>query len=354
MTPIFRKELRAGIPFACLMVLVRIVEEISGWVTGYPDIYSLGDMIGQGGGSLEGPLIYFLLCFAYGYGLLIREKDEGTLEFLDALPASRTQIYLGKILAGCVIVAAMPLTWNTTLLVHGWLGRDSLETSLYLFDSFWTFLVEWFAGIVYLGIAVALSFLRRFAFLVLALLFLGYLKLSTMDLSWVRWLNILEVFDYTYYGSHPVPPWGKIAVAGAIGIAGFLAAYFAYLAQGDRMGRVAGALDRRGCLKPLLAAGAVSVVLVWLGIFIYYIVKSGPDYDPDAEREVQVVYESWETSRASGGGYDFIYPANLEHRAEGLIELAGETHRQVREFLGVPQVDGTIVANLGSNDPHFA
>jgi hypothetical protein len=58
--------------------------------------------------------MYLVLAMALALTLLPRERDEGTLEFLDALPCTRGRVFAAKALAGVLILGLYPLLDNAT------------------------------------------------------------------------------------------------------------------------------------------------------------------------------------------------------------------------------------------------
>ncbi|MEM7387691.1 MAG: ABC transporter permease subunit [Verrucomicrobiota bacterium] len=325
MKSLLRKEMRAQWPFFIFMVFLFLLDFGSVLLTENPDQYGLPEMINSWSAE-EGQatnVIMFLIIFALGYGLLVREKDEGHLEFLDGLPCSRFQVYLAKVLVALVIVGIEPLC----SLFLGWtlhlLSQTSLESGLHLKLAVVSFSLEWFMGAVYLGFALALSFFRRFAFLILGLLVVAYLILSSREVPWVRFFNPFGLTFTDFHGQDLLIPWRYLAVMALLSFTGYIIAYVGFLMQGDRLNRISGALERRRLKAPLLALATVVIGALWFGLFIALTVSDVGE--SLAGTEETVVYPSWKVSRAVEGDLEFVCP--IRHRSSTRTKKKTGTHR---------------------------
>ena len=96
MGTLLRKELRSLRPFLGLVLFVEALSAVDELTTRQPDLRPLAVTIGEDIASAsESRYLMFILSLALAAGLLVREHDEGTLEFLDSLPLSRSRV-LGK------------------------------------------------------------------------------------------------------------------------------------------------------------------------------------------------------------------------------------------------------------------
>ena len=59
----------------------------------------------DGDGAMAGLLVSLWLAS----GLLVRERDQGTLELLDSLPTSRARVFLAKVTTGLVVLWSGPV-----------------------------------------------------------------------------------------------------------------------------------------------------------------------------------------------------------------------------------------------------
>ena len=93
MRSLFRKELRSLAPFLALVLFFEALNWVFMFLTEFPDQYPLSKILHSEDG---GQVLMFVVAFALASGLLVRERDEGTLAFLDALPVSRARIFFSK------------------------------------------------------------------------------------------------------------------------------------------------------------------------------------------------------------------------------------------------------------------
>lgn len=344
MKALLRKELRALLPFAFLLIVLGSLNVLGAAFGDFLDMKSLAHLVNASTKDSEPDLPGFLAVFALGVGLLVREKDEGTLEFLDALPCSRTQIFTAKLAAGTLVAGLLPLTGNLWVLVLHALSRDSLDHGFHWFMAGQTFAIEWFAACVTLTLGLALGFLRRFAFFALALLVIAYLILKHQQLPWIDLLNLFSLTRYNFFGQDVLTPWPRLAAMLGVAITCSAFSLGLFRLQGDNTTRLAIRLERLPFRGALLTLGTIAMVAVWIGLIGWVAREHVPDHDPEAPR---VEFPSWEVSRAHAGGYTFLYPGNFADRALALARRAEGIHAQVRSFLGT-EPPGEIIADLHS------
>jgi len=76
-------------------------------------------------------VFYWLIAFAIGTGLAIREHDDRTLAFLDGLPVSRSRVFLVKCVVMSLLVLIGPLLELFAVGALHWLSRGSLDRELH-------------------------------------------------------------------------------------------------------------------------------------------------------------------------------------------------------------------------------
>jgi hypothetical protein len=98
---LFRKELRSLRPFVVVVLALVLLDIVDNLLTPFgartfPDrLQSL---------STELALMQIVLGFSLGVNLLVREIDDGTLNFLDGLPLKRGTIFAAKIQAAILVL----------------------------------------------------------------------------------------------------------------------------------------------------------------------------------------------------------------------------------------------------------
>ncbi len=135
----------------------------------------------------------FILAFALGCGLLVREQDDRTLEFLDALPTSRWTLFWVKLLVALATVLVYPLGTTLWVIFHQVLSRTSLEPGLHLQVMVVASVLRVAQALTVLALALALAPLRRLCWTALAVLMLSQSILEDR----VPWLSALNPFRLT-------------------------------------------------------------------------------------------------------------------------------------------------------------
>jgi ABC-type transport system involved in multi-copper enzyme maturation permease subunit len=339
---LLRKELRSLAPFLGLILFFIALDWSFVFLAEFPDQFALSRLLDY---RSEGPPLLFVLAFALSAGLLVRERDEGTLAFLDALPVSRVRVFLCKAALALATLWLIPLSDYVQLtLLHAW-SRTSLETYPQWTNLVTAGLLEAVECVVFLGVGLALSFLRRFALLALGLILVTYMLLRELDLPYLQLLNIFTLSTPVFHGQRWVVPWSKLFVQLALGATGFAVALAGFLALGDPGQRLAATLKRRRVLTILGGGSTALAVLVWLGLMVYWVESSSE------EDSVKVRYEGWATARATSARYRFIYPENQQAFVAKFIDQADAVEKQVREFLQAEPIN-RIEADLTSSAPH--
>ena len=346
MASLWRKELRSMLPFLSLVLFLSLLNVAEECLNHQPDLRPLA-VAAQGYVLLPASHSYllFVLVFAAGVGLLVRDHDEGSLEFLDSLPLSRTQVFIAKFVVAEAVLWIVPATDVAIAVALHALSRTSLDPSFHV-DVLLMSLVLCVCQItVFLSLAMALSFLRRFAWVVMCLLFWLYILLRDL----VPGIAVLDIFSLTeprFEGQRWLVPTEllKVQLPLAAGLLGF--AYLLFVGGGDRLlkaydkmsaTRVGGAVLIVG---GILAAGLGLSVMAWV---------AETDREPSRRDQPSAVYVSWSTARARTRCYSFSYPTNLADRARGLIDRADAVHDTVREFLGAEPEAGQISVDMSSH-----
>jgi len=355
MRSLIRKELRAQLPFLLLIIFLILTDAAEHLFGSFPDAKSLADVLADyvENGAVAG-IAYLILAVALALALVPRERDEGTLEFLDALPCTRGQIFTSKAIAGMLIFGFLPLLDNILAMTVHRLGRSSLEPEWPWHIISQKLLIEWGLCFSLLGVAFALSFFRRFAFFILGILIATFMALHAMSVPWIHLLDFTESIRYSFRAGEIAVAWGQLGTSAVVGAVGYLVAWGVFRNQGDRTVRMFGWIERNQLRGPLTALGTILMLLVWLGVGIWYAAAQRSTGEDEEEGEAGTVsYRSWQTSQMQAGAYVFLYPSNLKSRAVALATEAGAVQEKVRGFFNAEPV-GEIVADLNSELRHVA
>ena len=134
MLGLLRKELRAQMPFAVLIAVFIGLGYLASYATTSLVLKTVFDLYADG--ITEHPLMWSIISFLFSisisYGLMIREFDDRTIEFVDALPVSRTQFFVAKWLAALLTLSLIPLFDALCTVLVRTATRTSLDNSFHL------------------------------------------------------------------------------------------------------------------------------------------------------------------------------------------------------------------------------
>ena len=195
---LFRKELRSLRPFVFVMLALLLMEFVDVLLVpfgarSFPDrLQSMSDELG---------IMQIVLGFAMGVNLLIREIDEGTLNFLDGLPVKRGTIFAAKFKAAMLVLLIFPVG---ALLLNACLHaatQESLNQVLHPSLLLTMFGLCCLATAVALTAGMLLGFLRYLAWLVLALCAIGIKLLQDPAPSAAAVLNTADLLSLRFTGT---------------------------------------------------------------------------------------------------------------------------------------------------------
>jgi len=342
MHPLLRKELRSMRPFLALVLLFLFLDLAFFLFSEIPDQYPLAKLLGE---DTDGDQqLNFVLAFALASGLLVREKDEGTLAFLEALPVTRARVFFSKFLLAFAIISVLPVVDGFLHILIYLCSRTSLEHV----SQLPRLLRETFLGVVscfvYVSFGLAFSFLRRFSLLALGLVVCLYLLLSELRVPYVSLFNIFDLVDPL----RPGPAWSlpglKLGVHLAIGALCLAASYGCFLGSSEFSTQA-----RRGRRALVLLGATASIigVALWIGLGAWFISKIAE------EPSGTVRFKPWPKATANTERYRFLYPENESALVDGLLPQADRVESKVRQFLQSRPIP-LIEADLTGSAPHTA
>lgn len=290
---------------------------------------------------------YAVFAFAIASGLLVREFDDNTIEFLDALPISRSRLFWAKFLAGFGCLAILPIGFSLIGFVLHRFAETSLDRGWHLdliAVSVFLQLVQLF---VLLSIGLMLSFLRRFGWLAIGLIMVAFVFAKSINPA-VEVLNVIELTTPDFFGVRRIFPWRMLAFQAPIGMAALISAYVLFNHGGQWLIELSkpGKSRVRQVVMSVAGAGAVAT---FAGLFAFVMESSSDDVDHDA---VRVVYPSWSTASVSTTHYDIVFPTNMSGRAQSLVKEADEIHDSVAALFGYT-AKSKITADWTVNSDHF-
>lgn len=362
--PILWKELRDQRAFAWLGVVLLAIELLEVLARQF-DMQPIGRHFGNQ--ADESVAFLFLLSFAVGTGLLMREIDEGTLAFLDGLPVTRVHLFAAKLAVALPVLLVYPAGRLLILAAQHLASRNSLDHALHPHLLATALGLE--AVVIFVGVSLGLlfGFLRSLAWVTFGIC---AMTLFAAVQKWPRLsaLNPLALAEVRFIGTHwRISNEGlsvQLALAAALSLCGL--ALFASAAQ--RPGFSLGRWLRRPIVSALV--GAATVVVGVLVLTLYAIsdrdaAKGVANRSPDTVR-----FPEAPPGHARMRHYTFSYPAHdaeplrifltgadaAYERVESLLGIDGGATIDVDLFGSVPNTEGTafferIRVNPDAGDP---
>ncbi|MFY0524443.1 ABC transporter permease [Archangium gephyra] len=347
--PLVAKEVRDQRPFLWLAIFFIALDVLSDLWTEPLGFSPYADTFKRFSPDGDLSLMTFILTFALGCGLLVREQDDRTLEFLDALPTSRWTLFWVKLLVALATVLVFPLGTMLWMLFHQLVSSTSLEPGLHLDVMAVAAVLRVAQTITVLALALALAPLRRLCWTALAVLMLSQSILEDR-MPWLSALNPFRLTAPRFEGTTwrwPVEAL-RLQLSVACVLLGLALAQF--LGWGERL---TASVQRRlqGSWMGTLAT------LATVGLFIAVSARTldGDDTEKDSGggEGPQMEFPSVATAQAATGHYQFSYPASLSKRAGPLVDGADGSFEKVRTFLGV-EAGEPIRADLSGSARHTA
>lgn len=147
----------AGLALLMLMLFPAfedIYADLEALLSGYPDGFLEAFGLGENGLEMddiygwfgvEGYLFVLLIGSVYagllGGGILAKEEDDQTIEFLLTKPISRTAIYLGKLIVVLINLALLNIGVSIVLFVT-FVSFDSMDWTLWALYSFAPYIIQ--------------------------------------------------------------------------------------------------------------------------------------------------------------------------------------------------------------------
>lgn len=343
---LFLKELRSLRPFLLLGMAMLLIELI-GKLLGPLDEEALGRSLLSMPVDLA--LSQLALGFALGSGLLVREIDDGTLNFLDGLPVTRGAVFGAKTMASLLVLAVYPigLVVLDALLHLG--ARESLDHALHPALLLTMFGLGMLVTAVGLALGMLLGFLRYLAWLVASLCVVGVLLLKDNTPSLGAALNTADLLTLRFVGLHWQLPMATIWTQCAAVLLFALLALGLFKASGGTLARVRKWQRAR---RLLLAPTVVIMVVAALAGLAIFMDRQASDSRAGKQQVDGVQFTPAAAGHASTVHYTFSYPALGGERLRPFIAGADRVFAEVAAVLGTDAGAAIDVDLSGSTANH--
>jgi hypothetical protein len=336
---LFRKELRDLLPWGILGLALGL-SNVAELLLEQVDLAPLGQtfrLLNE-----YNVVLYWVIAFAIGTGLAIREHDDRTLAFLDGLPVSRSRVFFVKCAVMSALVLIGPLLELVAIAMFHLLSRGSLDRELHGALLLQALVLQALLLVNGLMLGAAFGRLRSLGWAVAGLAATG-LVLLVERVPRAALLNPLTLLDWEWTSAAIVVDGETVRTQLAVTALAALVAWQGFV----RAGKVRRPLNLSGPI-----AGAV-VVAATIGTAVAVFMVVMRPLEPSV------------SSTAPGGAgtyrfapsppaqtvtrhYRISYPA---HEAEAALVLAAEADavfERVHALLGLPPGDVINVDASGS------
>ena len=336
---LFRKEFRDLLPWGVLSLafgLSNVVQLLLEQVDSTP----LGQtffLLNQ-----ENIVLYWLIAFAIGTGLAIREHDDRTLAFLDGLPVARSRVFFVKCAVMSLLVLIGPALELFGLSALHLLSRGSLDRELHAALLAQALALQALFIVNGLMLGAAFGRLRSLAW-VAAGLTATALLLFADRVPRAAVLNPLTLLDWQWTTAAIVVDGEAVRTQLAVTVLAALIAWrgFALAGKGRQPLNLSGPIASAAIVVATIATTATLIVVVMRP---FDAVLSSPDSGGEAVYR----FAPSPPAQAVTRHYRISYPA---HEADAALAPAKEpdaVFERVHELLGLPPGDVIDVDASGS------
>lgn len=327
-------------PFAILLFALFVFGLFFVQISEFVDMYPAWENMFGEADTIA--IVNFVLCVVVSIGLMVREKDDGTLLYLDGLPITRTSVYCAKWL----IAVGLIITVNFFWLLEGFLYDQFSDTSATEPSSLRYYavfgLLENFLVLFFVSVIVCFSFLRRWALLVLGALFWFVFWLRRLQVPYAEYLNPFTLIQRPLEPSDPWQiPWVQIGVLTSVGFAAWIIGLIAFNTRTGPLGPSRKWFQNSWIGKATGGCAIVMIPIVWLGLFAASLFDEEEIYS-DEPYVPEVVLER--AKSVSGGNeimtkesdhFQFVYRKKDTAGMKPFITGADEVFEKVADYLMV-------------------
>ena len=340
---LIKKEYDALRPFVWLIIAIYAISFVMllfemPHLDSYPSVFE--DSMS---GEFVKSIVLFLMAIALTSGLLMREYDEGTIEFLDSLPLSRSQIFFSKTFVAFSVLSLFVWIEMAICLVLHFVARDSLEPGFHWQTVGILLALRLCQLSVMFSIGLAASFMRRFGWLAIGIVVVVFVVMKDRVPA-VEVLNFFAYADPGFEGEHCVIAWKQLTTS-LILAAVLMTFSFVMFRSSDRIIASYNRMSNTRLGGAFLILGSLGIATVSVVLWVMAAESDSlvEEDEPVGIDEVIVEYPSWNTSRARTEHFNAIFPANLSGKAEKILKQSDQVFDDVQQILGSEEENGILL-----------
>ena len=340
MIRILFKEGRQLFPIACLWLAVLALgyltkftterfdeQTFSAWCEGYCDYNSGATVV----------IFTALIALVTAYSLFPREHDDATIDFLRALPVSRSMIFVGKVLAAWLLLCLLNVISYSADFLLLRLNPESMGGRFY--PQVWMTLLwrDCLVAFIFISHGVLLSWFRTLGLLIYAIYLLTILWAESVLGTSGIW-SVFTLLSNEYDGSTLLVNAKALSIHTAIAFGFLLVA--GRLWSGTESSVSGGKQSTLG-MTIFRVILSVSGFVFLAGVLIY---RVGVGTGTTTTSDLRV---------ATTEHYRFVYKESREDTVQYMLEYAEQDYKALAQLLGVTD-SPSIRVDLSAQSEHAA
>ncbi|MFK8080311.1 MAG: ABC transporter permease [Granulosicoccus sp.] len=340
MLRLFMKESRQLFPIGCLWIAVLVLNYViqfaterfdeqtfTSWCDGYCDYNSSATIV----------IFSALIALVTAYSLFPREHDDATIDFLRALPVSRSSVFIAKVLAAWVLLCAITLLAYAIDAAMLATNPESIGGRFY--PQVWTTLLwrDCVVAFIILSHGVFLSWFRTIGLVIYAV-YLVLLMWAESALGTTGVWSIFTLLANEYDGSNLIVNSQALTIHAGIAVVMLVVAY---LLWSRTESSISGSKPRTRGLKFFRGLLSVTGFLILAIVLVY---RVGVETGSAGSADLKVATTEY---------YRFVYPASREDTVQYMLEHADADYVMLGNLLGVEQLP-RIRVDLSAQSEHAA
>ncbi len=340
MKAIIKKELTSLKPFIILMISLSLLTFIYNFATEAQNMSKINSLVNNFSGDnyLNYLILYLIFAFSLTSGLLIREYDEKTIEFLSAMPVSLSKVFLVKFILSVLLISIIPATDFLYGIITHLLSRNSLIPGFYPGVLLSIFSLHIFQITFLISLGILLSFFRRFSWILMALLFWLYIFLERI-IPEIAVFNFFQITMLNFRGNTVVIPWKMLMYQTPILILLFLISYLVFIDPQKKLFELYERIRTRSFSKILLYLVSIFSILLFGSVLIAYSFISQDNDSPDINEMLTDDFSRYSeenkgigTTSSVSNWYEYEYPQAFYKKAEELITYSDSVYKKISSF----------------------
>lgn len=345
LSTIIWKEAKGLQPFFVFMIVFFIVGLLSTQFLEFMDDKPIwADIIAEQHAFLSALLL--IIAFIGCLGILPREKEEGSLLFLEGLPLNRPIVYFAKWSVVFSIVSLYLILLFVEILFYEWLSGTSTSPTIPWRHLLTFYLLNLFLCAFFVAILFPLSFLRLWALLFIILYFIIVYILISLNVPYAALLSPIELVQPPIEIENEwVIPWKRLIIYTMVGIAAYLYGLFWFC----RIPAVSMKPDKH-FLKTF--GGWVNIITtilaVGFGLLVVISIIASNLAGQATPGSTPALVGGANIKKAKTKHFEFLYRDEMTDRIAPLIAEADDVYLEVATLLQAEDHQSLIVVDLTS------